>query len=53
MSYLCFWLCELIMGASAVLAVVVMGLYTNAHKSALSPDVLHYMHQFYVRGLNN
>ena len=38
---------ELIVGTSAVIAVVVMGLYINEHKSALSPEVLHYMHQFY------
>jgi len=47
MSYLCFWLGELVTGTSAVIAVVVMGLYINEHKSALSPAVLHYMHQFY------
>ena len=47
MSYLCFWLGELIVGTSAVIAVVVMGLYMNLHRSAMSPEVLHYMHQFY------
>ena len=47
MSYLCFWIGELIVGTSAVIAVVVMGLYFNLHKSAMSPDVLHYMHHFY------
>ena len=47
MSYLCFWMGELIVGTSAVIAVVVMGLYMNLHRSALSPEVLHYMHQFY------
>jgi NhaP-type Na+/H+ or K+/H+ antiporter len=47
MSYLCFWLGELVVGTSAVIAVVFMGLYMNWHKSALSPEVLHYMHQFY------
>jgi len=47
MTYLCFWLGELITGASAVIAVVVMGLYMNVHKSALSPAVFAYMHQFY------
>jgi NhaP-type Na+/H+ or K+/H+ antiporter len=47
MSYLVFWLGELVMGSSAVLAVVVMGLYVNAHKSAITPGVLHFLHEFY------
>ena len=47
MSYFAFWLGELVMGTSAVLAVVVMGLYMNAHKSAISPPVLHFLHEFY------
>ena len=47
MSYLCFWSGELVVGTSAVIAVVVMGLYMNEHKSALSPEVLPFMHQFY------
>ena len=47
MSYLNFWLAELVMGSSAVLAVVVMGLYMNYNKSAVSPGVLHFLHEFY------
>ena len=47
MSYLVFWLGELVMGSSAVLAVVVMGLYVNAHKSVITPGVLHFLHEFY------
>ena len=47
MSYLTFWLAELVMGSSAVLAVVVMGLYMNVNKSAISPKVLHFLHEFY------
>ena len=34
-------------GASAVIAVVVMGLYINYHRSCISPEVLHTMHEFY------
>lgn len=47
MSYLAFWLGELIMGSSAVLAVVSMGLYFNMNKSIFSPPVLHFLHEFY------
>mmetsp|Transcript_41660 Transcript_41660/g.103526 ORF Transcript_41660/g.103526 Transcript_41660/m.103526 type:complete len:1049 (+) Transcript_41660:99-3245(+) len=47
MSYLCFWMGELICGTSAVIAVVVMGLYCNVHKSDISADVFHFLHQFY------
>ena len=55
MSYVCFWSGELVMGSSAVLAVVCMGLYMNYHKACLSPDTLHFLHQFYeflAHGLN-
>ena len=54
-SYLTFWVGELATGASAVLAVVVLGLYMNYHKSCLSPSVIHFMHEFYeavAHGLN-
>ena len=37
-SYLVFWLGELVMSSSAVIAVVVMGLYMNYHKESFSPD---------------
>jgi NhaP-type Na+/H+ or K+/H+ antiporter len=47
MSYFAFWLSELVMGSSAVLAVVVMGLYMNYHKSVVSPGVQHFLHEFY------
>ena len=47
MSYLCFWLGELVCGASAVIGVVIMGLYCNVHKSDISADVFHFLHQFY------
>ena len=40
MSYFVFWLGELVMGSSAVLAVVVMGLYMNYHRSAISPAAI-------------
>ena len=46
-TYFAFWLGELFMGSSAVLAVVVMGLYMNVNKSSFSPEVLHYLHGFY------
>ena len=46
-SYLVFWLGELIMGTSAVLAVVVMGFYVNVNKSAISGEALHFMHELY------
>ena len=47
LSYLVFWLGELVCGSSAVLAVVTMGLYVNANKSCISPPVLHFLHEFY------
>jgi len=47
MSYMCFWLGELICGTSAVIAVVIMGLYVNKHKSGISPEVFHFLHLFY------
>ena len=46
-SYLCFWCGELVLGTSSVLAVVMMGLYMNQHKSAISPGCLHFLHEFY------
>ena len=47
MSYLCFWVGELICGTSAVIAVVVMGIVVNYHKSDISADVFHFLHHFY------
>lgn len=47
-SYLLFWFCELIVGTSAVLAVVVMGLYLNYHKEAFSPECHHFLHELYA-----
>ena len=47
MSYLTFWLGEVVMGSSAVLAVVCMGLVMNGNKSTISPRVLHFLHEFY------
>jgi len=47
MSYFSFWVAEIIMSSSAVLSVIVMGLYTNANKSDISPKVLHFLHEFY------
>jgi hypothetical protein len=46
-TFLTFWAGELATGASAVIAVVVMGLYVNFHKSAVSNEVLHFLHEFY------
>ena len=40
LSYLAFWLAELVMGSSAVLAVVFMGFYLNARKAAISLTAL-------------
>lgn len=45
MSYLCFWMGELVCGTSAVIAVVIMGLYVNKHRSEISADVFHFLHQ--------
>eukprot|EP00441_Pelagodinium_beii_P041071 CAMPEP_0197632526 /NCGR_PEP_ID=MMETSP1338-20131121/9231_1 /TAXON_ID=43686 ORGANISM="Pelagodinium beii, Strain RCC1491" /NCGR_SAMPLE_ID=MMETSP1338 /ASSEMBLY_ACC=CAM_ASM_000754 /LENGTH=930 /DNA_ID=CAMNT_0043204089 /DNA_START=71 /DNA_END=2863 /DNA_ORIENTATION=+ len=47
MTYFAFWFSELFMGTSAVLAVVIMGLYINYNKSCISPEVLHFLHLFY------
>ena len=46
-AYLLYWLCELCMGASAVIAVVVMGLYLNYHKESFSPDCVHFLHELF------
>ena len=46
-AYLMYWFCELIMGASAVIAVVVMGLYLNYHKESFSPDCVHFLHELF------
>eukprot|EP00966_Prymnesium_polylepis_P226778 5246783-Prymnesium_polylepis.1 len=46
-AYLTFWLCELIIGSSAVIAVVVMGLYLNYHKESFSPDCVHFLHEMF------
>ena len=43
-TYLCFYFAELCMGTSAVLAVVVMGVYLNKHSDCLSSDSHHLMH---------
>ena len=47
-AYLVFWLAEVVMGSSAVLAVVFLALYLK-HRSHLciSPEVAHVMHEFY------
>ena len=47
MSYLCFWLGELICGTSAVISVVVMGLYVNYYRAHISAEVFHFLHEFY------
>ena len=44
-SYMTFWLAELVMGSSAVLAVVIFGLRMNKHKSVMSPETLHFLHR--------
>ena len=46
-SYLVFWLAEIAMASSAVLATVVMGLVVNMRRSAISPEVLEFLHEFY------
>jgi len=46
-SYLLFWLSELLMGTSAVIAVVVMGLVVNEGKGAISPGSLHPIHTLF------
>ena len=46
-SYLLFWAAELYFKSSAVLAVVVMGLYLNLNHNCISVEVHHFLHQFY------
>jgi NhaP-type Na+/H+ or K+/H+ antiporter len=46
-SYFVFWLAELVMGVSAVIVVVVMGLCVNMSKGSISPKSLHAIHSFY------
>ena len=50
MSYLVFWLGEIVMGSSAVLAVVVMGFTVNFYKETISPNVLHFLHEVCAAG---
>ena len=35
------------MGSSAVLSVVVMGLYMNMHKSVITAECYHFLHEVY------
>jgi len=46
-AYLLYWFGELIMQSSAVIAVVVMGLYLNYHKEAFSPDCHRFLHEMF------
>lgn len=46
-SYLAFWLGELVMGTSAIVVVVIQGLCVNASKGSISPSSLHIVHSFY------
>lgn len=46
-SYLLFWLAEVMTRASAVLAVVVFGIYMNRHRECISVEVAHFLHEFY------
>ena len=46
-AYLTFWLGEVVLASSSVLAVVVQGLYINMHKGSISPEVLHFAHQLF------
>lgn len=47
-SYLCFWTAEMFLSSSAVIGVVVMGFYLNHNRAtAVSPEVLHTMHEFF------
>jgi NhaP-type Na+/H+ or K+/H+ antiporter len=47
LSYLTFWLAELVMGTSAVLAIVVMGLYMNQMRSVISSECYEFLHEVY------
>ena len=47
-TYIVFWLAEVVMMSSAVIAVVVMGLTINKRRSAISPEVIHFLHEFYT-----
>ena len=46
-SYLTFWLAEAFFVSSSVLAVVVLGFVLNLNRSSISPEVLHFLHEFY------
>jgi len=46
-SYLAFWLGELVMGTAAIVVVVIQGLCVNASKGSISPSSLHVVHSFY------
>ena len=46
-AYLTFWAAEIVMGSSAVLAVVIYGLYMNKYRSCISPECLHFLHEFF------
>ena len=46
-SYLTFWLAEVFLESSAVLAVVTLGFVVNLNRSAISPEVLEFLLEFY------
>ena len=48
-SYMTFWVAEILAGSSAVLAVVVMGLYMNTHKSVISGECYEFLHEVGLR----
>ena len=46
-SFLCFFVAEDVLGMSGVLAVVAYGLYLNANRTRISPEVEHFLHEFW------
>uniref|UniRef100_A0A7S4AYE0 Cation/H+ exchanger transmembrane domain-containing protein n=1 Tax=Chrysotila carterae TaxID=13221 RepID=A0A7S4AYE0_CHRCT len=51
-SYFIFWLCEVVMLSSSVLATVVFGFYLNKYRAAISADAIHFIEQVY-KGLGH
>jgi len=47
LAYLAFFLAEHVCGFSGVITVVALGFYVNVHRVAISPEVEHFLHEFW------
>eukprot|EP00301_Raphidiophrys_heterophryoidea_P006769 c12703_g1_i1.p1 GENE.c12703_g1_i1~~c12703_g1_i1.p1 ORF type:complete len:1692 (-),score=437.89 c12703_g1_i1:416-5491(-) len=47
LAYLAFFIAEHVLGLSGVITVVCLGFYINVHRVAISPEVEHFLHEFW------